>query len=110
MNTGASRTWRTLEEYAGTPEFQDLVEREFPSLLPETHSPASRRQFLKVMGASVALAGMAGCRWPQETIVPFASRPKGLTPGVPQHFATAMDLSGAARPLIATSYDGRPVK
>ena len=52
----------------------------------------------------------AACRWPKETILPFAHRPEGRTPGVPQQFATAMDLGGAAIGLLVTGYDGRPVK
>ncbi len=86
-----------------------MLAREFPSEPWESLPPATRRQFLKVMGASLALAGLAGCRWPREEIVPFA-RPAGYTPGVPLQYATAMELGGAASGLLVTSYDGRPIK
>ncbi len=102
--------WRSLDELADTPEFRALVEREFPGLAEELLSPQSRRAFLKVMGASLGAAGLAACRWPKETILPFASRPEGRIPGVPQQYATAMELNGAAVGLLVTSYDGRPVK
>ncbi len=106
---GAKLYWRSLDELADAPEFQSLVEREFPGRTWETLAPATRRQFLKVMGASLALAGLAGCRWPVEKIVPFA-RPAGYTPGSPLQFATSMELGGVAQGLLVTSYDGRPIK
>ncbi len=78
-----------------------------PSTPANSHS---RRSFLQIMGASFALAGMTGCRWPRETIMPFAHRPEGRDPGVSQQFATALDFGGAAQGLLVTSYDGRPIK
>ncbi len=62
------------------------------------------------MGASLALAGLTGCRWKKEEILPFAKRPANRVPGVPQRYATAMDLGGSALGLLVTSYDGRPIK
>jgi MoCo/4Fe-4S cofactor protein with predicted Tat translocation signal len=102
--------WRSLDELADTPEFRSLVENEFPGLAQELLSPRTRRAFLKIMGASLGVAGLASCRWPRELILPFAHRPGDRTPGVPQQFATAMELSGAAMGLLVTSLDGRPVK
>ncbi len=104
------RYWRSLEDLAEAPEFQAWAEKEFPSFLDETMTPATRRQFLKIMGASAALAGLTACRWPAEEIVPFAYRPEGLVPGVPQQYATAFELDGSALGLLVTSYDGRPIK
>jgi molybdopterin-containing oxidoreductase family iron-sulfur binding subunit len=75
--------WRSLDDLADKPEFRELVRREFPLFADEMLAP-SRRDFLKLMGASVALAGMTGCRrWPAELLVPFAHRPEGYVPGVP---------------------------
>ncbi len=102
--------WRSLDELADTPEFRALVEKEFPGLAEELTSPRTRRAFLKVMGASLGVAGLAACRWPKETILPFAHRPEDRIPGVPQQYATAMELNGAAVGLLVTSYDGRPIK
>ncbi len=101
--------WRSLEERADSPEFREMVEREFPGEVWESLPPATRRGFLKVMGASLALAGLAGCRWPKEEIVSF-SRPAGYTPGVPLRYATSIDRSGVGRGLLVVSYDGRPIK
>jgi molybdopterin-containing oxidoreductase family iron-sulfur binding subunit len=102
--------WRSLDELARTPEFQEAVKREFPNDDWDRLPPATRRQFLKVMGASLAMAGLTACRWPKEEIVPFAHRPEGRIPGVPEHFATSMELGGVALGMLVTSIDGRPIK
>ena len=70
----------------------------------------SRRRFLQVMGASMALASAAGCRWEEEEILPFDRRPSGRIPGKPRRFATAYECGFATHPLLVTSYDGRPIK
>ncbi len=102
--------WRSLEELEGTEVFQEMLAREFPGQPFEAIPPATRRQFMRVMAASMAFAGLTACRWPKEEILPFASRPEDRQPGVPQRFATALELAGVAVPLLVTSYDGRPIK
>ncbi len=102
--------WRSLDDLAGDPAYVSLVQREFPSYADEMLAP-SRRDFLRLMGASVALAGMTACRrWPSENIVPFAHRPAGYIPGGTLQYATSFELGGAAIGLLVTSYDGRPIK
>ena len=105
--------WRSLDELAGTPEFKEFLHREFPAGASAMVASAGRRQFLKIMGASLALAGLglAGCRrWPKEEIVPFAKRPEERTPGAMMRYATSLELGGVATGVLATSYDGRPIK
>ncbi len=102
--------WRSLEELADTPEYRALVEKEFPGLAEELTAPASRRDFFKVMGASLAMASLTACRWPKELIVPFANRPEGRVPGVPVQYASALDNGDGAVGVLVTSYDGRPIK
>lgn len=102
--------WRSLDERADTPAFRQWLESEFPHLPAEFVDGPSRRQFLKLMGASLAFAGLAGCRWPKETIVPAARQPGDRVPGVPVQYATVFELGGAATGLLVTSYDGRPIK
>ncbi len=102
--------WRSLEQLAGSDEYRRFAEAEFPAEADQSADAVSRRRFLQLMGASVALAGLTGCRWPQEKIVPFAARPEGVTPGTTRRFATSMELAGAVSPLLVTSYDGRPIK
>jgi len=112
-NTDASgpEYWRSLEELAGSPAFQEALHREFPKGASEWVDSVSRRGFLKVMGASMALAGMTGCvRLPLEPIVPYVRQPEDVVPGRPQFYATAMTLGGYASPLLVESHLGRPTK
>ena len=103
--------WRSLDEVAETPEFQQYLQREFPENAAEWSDPAGRRQFLKLMGASLALAGVTGCtRQPTEHIVPYVVAPEGFVPGKTQLFATAMPHDGFAEPVLAVSHHGRPIK
>ncbi|MHB8216442.1 MAG: TAT-variant-translocated molybdopterin oxidoreductase [Candidatus Sulfotelmatobacter sp.] len=103
--------WRSLEELAGSPAFQETLHREFPKGASEWVDSVSRRGFLKVMGASMALAGMTGCvRLPLEPIVPYVRQPEDVIPGRPQFYATAMTLGGYASPILVESHLGRPTK
>ena len=102
--------WQSLEQLAESDEVRQQVEREFPDLASEG---ASRRDFLKLMAASMTLAGLTltGCRrWPEQRVVPYAARPEGRAPGAPERYATQMEVAGVAKPLLVTSYDGRPIK
>src|SRR5579864_6337166 len=103
--------WRSLEELAGSPAFQEALHREFPKGASEWLDKASRRGFLKVMGASLGLAGMTGCvKLPLEPIVPYVRQPENVIPCRPMYYATAMTLSGYANPLLVESHLGRPTK
>ncbi len=106
--------WRSLEEVAETPEFTEMIHREFPQLASEwgeDEGGVNRRRFLQLMSASVAFGGLTACtRQPDEKIVPWVSQPEQLVPGRPLYFATAMDFDGWAVPLLAESHDGRPTK
>src|SRR5579872_2793705 len=86
--------WRSLEELAGSQEFQDALHREFPKGASEWVDSVSRRGFLKVMGASLGLAGMTGCvRLPLEPIVPYVRQPENVIPGRPMFYASAVTLA-----------------
>ncbi|MFL5805834.1 MAG: TAT-variant-translocated molybdopterin oxidoreductase [Roseiflexaceae bacterium] len=106
--------WRSLDELAATPEFREFLDREFPRQASEWNdpSPISRRRFLKLMGASLALAGLSGCSFtqPQEQILPYVNKPDPIVPGLPLFFATAMPLGGYATGLLVRSNEGRPTK
>ncbi len=99
------------EQLVNSPEFNEAIERDFGTAM-ENHGDDgfSRRRWLQVMGASLALGGMSGCRYQEEQIAPFAFRPQNRLPGIPQKFATMTELGGVAQPLLATNYDGRPIK
>jgi MoCo/4Fe-4S cofactor protein with predicted Tat translocation signal len=103
--------WRSLEELAGSEEFQAALHREFPKGASEWLDTVSRRGFLKVMGASLGLAGMTGCvRLPLEPIVPYVRQPENVVPGRPMYYATAVTLGGYASPVLVESHLGRPTK
>src|SRR6201993_541076 len=103
--------WRSLEELAGSSAFQEALHREFPKGASEWLDKASRRGFLKVMGASLGLAGMTGCvKLPLEPIVPYVRQPENVVPGRPQYYATAVTLGGYANPVLVESHLGRPTK
>jgi molybdopterin-containing oxidoreductase family iron-sulfur binding subunit len=112
--SSAREYWRSLDELAETREFQQLLDREFPPGASEMRDPVSRRTFLKLMSASLALGGLTGCQFalkqPQEKIVPYVRQPEQVIPGKPLFFATAMTYGGYAMGLIAESHEGRPTK
>lgn len=108
--------WRSLEELADTDKFKEFLHREFPALnAPEVDpawlDPSGRRSFLKIMGASLAFAGLTACTvQPTEYAVPYVQNPEGYTPGRTYFFATAMSLHGVADGLLVESHEGRPTK
>ncbi|PMP76108.1 MAG: molybdopterin oxidoreductase, partial [Roseiflexus castenholzii] len=106
--------WRSLDELADTPAFNELLKREFPRGAAEWRDPVSRRNFLKLMGASLALAGLSGCQFalkqPQEKIVPYVRQPEEIIHGRPLFFATAVTFAGFGVGLLVESHEGRPTK
>ena len=104
--------WRSLEELAQTEAFQEMLHREFPAEASEWANPVTRRQFLALAGASLALAGLSGCspQAPHTKIVPYVRQPEQLVPGKPLFFATAMAVGGAVTGLLVESHMGRPTK
>jgi len=101
--------WRSLEELADSGQFEDYLHNEFPRQAGEWDDEVGRRTFLKLMGASLALAGITSCSYqPPETVVPFVRQPGELVPGKPLFFATAMPMPGGAAGLLVRSNEGRP--
>ncbi|NWG14934.1 MAG: TAT-variant-translocated molybdopterin oxidoreductase [Acidobacteria bacterium] len=105
------RYWRSLEEIAETPAFKEFLYREFPQGAAEWTDQLSRRSFLKVMGASLALAGLTSCSGQlAEKILPYVRQPEELIPGKPLFYASAMTLGGYATGVLVESHEGRPTK
>jgi molybdopterin-containing oxidoreductase family iron-sulfur binding subunit len=107
------KLWTGLEEYLDSPAFRAAMENEFPDNAAEWTDPVTRRRFLTLMGASLALAGAAGCSprpAPMRKIVPYTRQPDQLTPGVPLFFASAFPLAGYVQGVLVRSHEGRPVK
>ena len=107
------RFWKNLDELASSDEFNELMQQEFPrqAMQGEWVDPVSRRGFLKVMGASMALAGLAGCtKQPDEPIYPYVKQPEDLILGKPMFFATAHPFPTGAIPVLVKSDAFRPIK
>ena len=103
--------WRSLDELADDPVFQERLHNEFPTAVEAITDPVERRTFLKLMGASLGLAGVTACtKQPLEKIVPYVRQPEDIIPGKPLFFATAMTLGGTATGLLVESHEGRPTK
>src|SRR5262252_1990157 len=103
--------WRSLGELADTPQFREYLHREFPEQASQWNDPQGRRQFLKLMSASLALAGVGACtKQPIEKIVPYVRQPEEVVPGRPLFFATAVTFAGVAQPVLVESHEGRPTK
>ncbi len=96
--------WRSLEEVAATDEFQDYLHREFPRQASEWTDGDGRRDFLKLMGASLALAGLGACtKQPTEFVMPYVTQPENYYPGKPMFFASAFTLGGYATGVLVES-------
>lgn len=108
--------WRSPGQLHDTAEFREWLEREFPQgaaeMSNEAEAETSRRSFLKLMGASTALAGfgMAACRRPEAYIVPYTRAPEWVIPGKATYYATSMPRAHGAAPLVVTTFEGRPTK
>src|SRR6266498_1287569 len=111
-NTDRKKDYRrSLDELSDSPEFREFVQREYPQHAEDWDDPIERRTFLKIMGASLALAGLSGCVYqPPEKIVPYVRQPQEAVAGRALFFATAATLAGLATPLLARSNEGRPTK
>jgi MoCo/4Fe-4S cofactor protein with predicted Tat translocation signal len=105
--------WRSLEERAEDPAFLQQLQHEFPQLLAAGTFSTNRRQFLKLMGAMLSMAGLAGCSPqapPNEVIVPYVNQPEQIIPGKPLFYATAMPFGGYAKGVLVENHMGRPTK
>ncbi len=105
--------WRSLDEMADTQEFQEFMRKEFPRQAAPLESSLDRRSFLKLLGASMALAGLSACArppLPREKIVPYVRQPEQVVQGKPLFFATAVLEGGYAEGILAESHQGRPTR
>jgi molybdopterin-containing oxidoreductase family iron-sulfur binding subunit len=103
--------WRSLEEIENSPASREFREREFPVGASELPEGMTRRDMMMLLGASLSLAGAAGCmRRPVEEIVPYVTAPEDVVPGIPRYYATTMPFRRSAYGLIVESHEGRPTK
>ncbi len=109
-NKNDKQYWRSFEQLNNSFEFHKFVQSEFPQSAGELNDPVSRRRFLSLMGASMALSGLAACRKPVEKIVPYVKPPEDMVPGVPVNYATTMPFGVHSYGLLVKTLDGRPIK
>lgn len=108
--TTGRRFWRSLDELSRKESFGDMLQQEFPRLSAEW-DPMARRDFLRLMGASLALGGLTACtRQPTEKIIPYVKQPENMIPGKALFYATSASVSGYGFGLLATSHMGRPTR
>lgn len=102
--------WKSLNELAKNEEYKKYTENEFPENATELKDQVSRRSFLRVMGASIALAGFASCRRPVQKILPYTEQPEDVIPGTPLYYASAMPFQGNLSGIVVENHEGRPTK
>ena len=110
LNGTGPEYWRSLEELAQDPSFEETLRREFPREAAALDSGVDRRDFLRLMGASLAMGGLAACAAPHEKIIPYVEAPENVIPGKPLFYATAMEQGGTVIGLLVESHMGRPTK
>ena len=104
------RYFRSLDHLIATDEYKEKTAREFPVGASEMDNDWSRRNFMTLMGASMAMAGLAGCRRPKEKIVPYVKPPEEVIPGIARQYATTIPFSTSAYGIVVESHEGRPTK
>jgi len=102
--------WKSLNELAENEEYKKFLHREFPENASELSSDVSRRSFLRIMGASIALAGFAACRRPVQKILPYTKQPEDIVQGEPIYYASAMPFQDVLTGLVVEAHEGRPTK
>jgi molybdopterin-containing oxidoreductase family iron-sulfur binding subunit len=102
--------WRSLDELSNTEEFQDFVKHEFPRDVEQWLAPMTRRHFLQLMGAGLAMAFFAGCRKPLQEIIPYNKSPEEIIPGRPLFYASSLPFGGYGRGVLVETHTGRPTK
>ncbi|HVT44066.1 MAG TPA: TAT-variant-translocated molybdopterin oxidoreductase [Thermoanaerobaculia bacterium] len=110
QKSGGREYWKSLEDLWEDPEFSALIGQEFPQQAMRSANGFDRRNFLKLMGASIALGGLAACSRPAGVIVPYVDKPEEIVPGRPLFFATAMAMGGFGSGVLVESHEGRPTK
>ncbi|MFD3002298.1 TAT-variant-translocated molybdopterin oxidoreductase [Pontibacter toksunensis] len=110
--------WRGIEELENTPEFAKHAHNEFPEFLPVTESKGEgassgktqRRDFLKLLGFSVAAVSLASCEAPVRKAIPYLNKPVDVEPGVANWYASTYFQSGNYNSILVKTREGRPIK
>jgi MoCo/4Fe-4S cofactor protein with predicted Tat translocation signal len=109
-NINGKNYWRSLEQLDNSTEYVNFVKNEFPDGTFDLPNGISRKKFLSLMGASLAMAGLVGCRRPVEKIIPHVIEPENIIPGVPKHYSTSFSIAGDVYGAVVENHEGRPTK
>ncbi|MCH2176080.1 MAG: TAT-variant-translocated molybdopterin oxidoreductase [Lentisphaeria bacterium] len=111
MNNEKKRYWRSLDDLAGSPDVRNHKDDEFPNLKrAQEEFKVSRRNFLKIVGAGGAVAGITGCRRPVNKILPYGKQPEEIVPGRPLYYASSWSMGEDVLGIVVESHEGRPTK
>ena len=100
--------WKSIQEKINSKEIDSFIVNEFPEGTVEVAETMTRKKFLSLMGASMAMAGLVGCRKPVEKILPYVNAPEEIIPGIPNYYATTMSIGLNSYGIIVESHDSRP--
>ena len=103
-----NKYWKSIEEFSNPKPFREAAKNEFPESIMQSPSKMSRKKFLTIMGASIALAGLSGCRKPVQKILPYVDQPEGSIPGIPKYYSTAMPFGLNSFGVVVENHEGRP--
>ena len=104
------RVWRSVERPDdGSGRLPEELRPEFPPGADLPPGEMTRRTMMGLMGASIAMASLTGCR-PVEHIVPYVDAPPGVVPGIPKRYATTLPFGTSAVGVVVESHEGRPGK
>jgi molybdopterin-containing oxidoreductase family iron-sulfur binding subunit len=112
MKENKKTYWKGLEQLSNDPEFVKNAEGEFPELpsVANEDGSSSRRDFLKVMGFSLAAASLAACEAPVRKIIPYVNKPVDINPSIPNYYASTYSTGGDYASIVVKTREGRPIK
>lgn len=110
MKENKKTYWKGLEELTNDPEFVKNADREFPEMPSNVEEGSSRRDFLKLMGFSLAAASLAACEAPVRKAIPYVNKPVDINPSIPNYYASTFASGGDYASIVVKTREGRPIK
>jgi MoCo/4Fe-4S cofactor protein with predicted Tat translocation signal len=113
MTENKKTYWKGLEQLTNDPEFVKNAEKEFPDYVPingGNEEGSSRRDFLKLMGFSLAAASLAACEAPVRKAIPYVNKPVDVNPSIPNYYASTFSSGGDYASIVVKTREGRPIK
>ena len=110
MKDNKKTYWKGIEQLSNDPSFVKNAEREFPESVTEDNGGSSRRDFLKMMGFSIAAASLAACEAPVRKAIPYVNKPVDVDPGVANYYASTYLNGGDYCSVVVKTREGRPIK